>query len=731
MSAETVLDLSRLPLLIIAELGVASCALYLYDPDGALVRRAREGAPEGAGPSRAGGERIVAAVGRSGETVNLDDLTRHPSYADPDGGDSGSAEPPAAPVPVLAMPLRRAGRTLGVICLHGSQPRAFLDDEVESLAMVTMLLAELLAAGAPQPAASGGSGRHFRGVSLASGVVRGRIRLGPALREPARMLADDPVAEQARLVRAMDRLSTSFGHLLDGERPDAGGREADAAREVIETTRMLWAGTGWLRRVGDALEAGMSAEAAVHRVATDVRRRMRDLADPLLRERLADLEDIASGLLAALDEDHAAAYQQLPPGTILVVRRLGPAKLLHWQARGIAGLVIEEASPAGHAAILARSMGIPALGGTRGAFEAADNGADAILDADEERLILRPEPSVSRHYDRVMTASLMREATGASLRNAPSTTRDGVPFSLLLNAGLPQELARLDETGADGVGLFRTEIFVLARGDLPDEADQTRFYRKVLDAAGARPIVFRTHDLGGDKLLPGAEPSDEQNPAMGWRSLRVALDRPELLARQARALLRAADGRPLRVMFPMVARIDEFEAARALLERERDALGATTELSVGAMLEVPALLLALDALFACADFVSIGSNDLMQFLFAADRGTPRLASRYDLFAEPMLRLVEQVAAAAARAGKPLSLCGEIAARPLEALVLASLGVTRLSMSPAGVLRVKEALRSVDLGRFAAGLARIRAADLSGGSIRAHVMALAAEQEIPS
>jgi phosphotransferase system enzyme I (PtsP) len=484
-----------------------------------------------------------------------------------------------------------------------------------------------------------------------------------------------------------------------------------------------------LRRVTEAVRGGLSAEAAVHRVASDVRGRMRRIMDPYLRERLADLEDLADRLLAALDP--AAAPPPDVTGAILIARRLGPAQLLDWAGRGVAGVAIEEGSAGGHAAILARALGLPAVGGAIGAVEAAANGDEVVLDGEEGALILRPELGVREAYGRAAESRAERAAGWAKLRDTPCLTRDGTEFRLMMNAGLPQELAQLDRTGAAGIGLFRTEIAMMARGSVPDVAEQAGIYARVLDAAEARPVLFRTLELGSDKLLPDHAAPREENPAMGWRSLRVGLDRPAVLRRQLRALLLAAGGRPLSVMFPMVATLGEFRQAKALLLAEAGRVRPAPEvLSVGAMLEVPALLWQLPGLMAECDFISIGSNDLMQFIFAADRGTPALAERYDLLSAPMFGVFEQISRAAQSLGVALSLCGEAASRPLDAAVLLALGVSTLSMSGGSVLPVKEALCALDLTSFRQFLNGLRQSPAAYGSLRDPIAAWARDHGMP-
>jgi phosphotransferase system enzyme I (PtsP) len=505
--------------------------------------------------------------------------------------------------------------------------------------------------------------------------------------------------------------------------------DGDAPREVLEAYRLIAADTGWLRRVGAMIQGGLSAEAAVQRVTGELRDRMRRIGDPYLRERLSDLEDLAGRLLSELDGN--SADTPVVPGAILLARRLGPAELLDWHARGIAGVVIEEGSPAGHAAIMARALGLPTLGGARGAVDAADPEDEAVLDADESQLILRPESDVKQVYLRALEARIALQAGWVVLRDKPAVTKDGQGVRLMLNVGLNIELDQLDITGAEGIGLFRTEIAMLARGAIADTAEQAAIYARVLDAAGNRPVLFRTLDLGGDKLLPGATVPEEENPAMGWRSLRIGLDRPVLLRRQMRALLLAAGGRPLQVMFPMVATVAEFRAARALLEAEAKRVRPAPErLSIGTMLEVPALMWQLPALLREVDFISVGSNDLLQFLFAADRGNPALSGRYDILSAPVLDLFEQLLVAARMARVPVSLCGEAASRPIEALVLVGLGFPTLSMPAPGILPVKAMLAELDLAEFRHVLASVRRNAAGEPSLREAIAAWARERGLP-
>lgn len=717
--------LGELVRLVAAELVTEVCSVYALRPGDILELASTEGLrPDAVGRTRLRvGEGIVGLVAATGQPLNLPDAQNHPAFAyRPETGE----EPYAS---MLAVPVRRAGRTLGVLAVQNRAPRRYDGDEVEVLETVAMLLAELLAAGGAADSAEEGLAaavaRRFAGNAIVPGIAIGPVVRHGLAEPPRRLLAEDPAQEQARLAAAVEAMQRGLDELIAARLP-----EGDAPREVLAAYRLVAADAGWLRRVEDAIRGGLSAEAAVHRVGGELRDRMRHVVDPYLRERLADIEDMIGRLLRALDVDRGPE-PLMPEGAILLARRLGPAELLDWYARGIAGVVIEDGSAAGHAAILARALDLPALGGARGALEAAESGEEALLDADEGLFVLRPEQELKVAYQRELAARAERQARWATLRDRPAATADGTPLTLMLNVGLPLELAQLAATGAAGIGLFRTEIAMLARGAVSDVAEQAAVYGRVLEAAAGRPVLFRTLDLGGDKLLPGSGPPAEENPAMGWRSLRVALDRPVVLRRQARALLLAADGRELSVMFPMVATVAEFQAARAVLLAEAARVRPAPErLRVGTMLEVPALLWQVDELLKEVDFISVGTNDLLQFVFAADRGTPALAARYDVLAPGMLRLLAWLAGRTAEAGVPLSVCGEAAGRPLEAITLAGLGITTLSMAPGALLPVKEALAALDLPAFRAVLAAIRRNAAAAHSLREPIAAWARERGLP-
>ncbi len=718
--------------LVAGELVSEVCSIYVRRHGEILELAATEGLnPAAVGRTRLRvGEGIIGLCAATATVMNLPDAQNHPQFA----YRAETGEEPYASM--LAVPVRRAGRILGVLAVQNRNPRHYTDDEAEVMETVAMLLAEVLAGTADTVGEdlSGTLSRVFSGTVLVAGIVIGPVVVHGSFKTTRRMLADDPEHELERLNEAVARMQTGLDELITAQMPatqtpEAGGNpDVSASREVMEAYRLVAADAGWLRRVGEVIRGGLSAEAAVQRVASELRDRMRRITDPYIRERLADLEDLAGRLLQNLAG--GVALEPVPPGAILLARRLGPAELLDWHARGIAGVAIEEASAAGHAAILARALNLPMLGATSGVLDAAGRGDEAVLDADDGQLILRPHADLRQVYVRALEARNALQAGFGLLRDRPCETADGHAISLMLNVGLRLELDQLDLTGAAGIGLFRTEIAMLARGAVADTAEQAATYSRVLDAAQGRPVLFRTLDLGSDKVLPGTVVVEE-NPAMGWRSLRIGLDRPALLRRQLRALLLAAGGRELSVMFPMVATVAEFRAAKSLLLAEAKRVRPTPErLRIGTMLEVPALLWQLPALLAETDFISVGSNDLMQFLFAADRGTPMLAQRYDLLSPPVLDLLEQLLVQARHADVPISLCGEAASRPLEAITLVGLGLTALSMPGPSLLPVKAMLARLDLGAFRPVLASIRRNAAGAASLRDPITAWAREHGLP-
>jgi len=477
-------------------------------------------------------------------------------------------------------------------------------------------------------------------------------------------------------------------------------------RDILEAYRMFAADRGWIARIADAIRSGLTAEAAVQKVRDETSRRMMQASDPYLRERLVDLEDLANRLQRYLSPRVPGdASVELSGDVILVARAMGPAELLDYTHRRIAGLVLEEGSPTSHVAIVARALDVPVVAHVEGATERIEAGDLVVVDANHAQVMIRPSEDIRQSVTSTIEARARQRALYDSLRCAPAVTRDGIRIKLLMNAGLLIDIAQLATTGAEGVGLFRTELALMVRDTFPEVDDQTELYRQVFEHAGNGPVVFRTLDIGGDKLLPYLPHAAEDNPAMGWRAIRIGLDRPAMLREQLRALVRAAEGRHLHVKFPMIAELPEFDRARSLLELELARAAAEgwmppASVKIGVMLEVPALLWQLPGLCERIDFLSVGSNDLLQFLFACDRGNPRLGERYDALSAPVLAFLREIVAQANAHSVPLSMCGEMAGNPIDAMVLIALGFRTLSMTGPAIGPVKTMIRSLDVAAVA-------------------------------
>lgn len=700
------------------------CSIYLRRASGEMELFATEGLDPGAVhvTQLKPGEGLVGEIMRTGRPLNLSNAPGHPafSYRPETGEDPFHA--------FLGVPLLRGGRSIGVLVVQNRTSRIYAEDEVEDLQIIAMVLAELVAGGdllaqdelkdveiAPHRS------ERLKGTKFSDGLAYGIAVLHEAPVAISRLLSDDAAAEEVRLSRAIAQLQAQIDAMLEGHQGILG-----ASFEVLEAYKMLAHSRSWNHSLHEAVHSGLTAEAAVERVRSEHRAGIGQARDPYLRERLHDLEDLNDRLLRHLAGD-AGEARTLPENAILIARNLGPADLLEYDRTRLRGLLLEEGSSASHAAIVARALDIPCVGRVEGLRDRVSEGDPVIVDAETGEAYLRPRPDVVKAVTARIEVRIQRQAAFARLRDTAAFTRDGTKITLLMNAGLAVDLDILAETGAEGIGLFRTEFQFMVSEDLPRLGAQTALYSKVLEAAGSRPVTFRTLDLGGDKVLPYLEAEREDNPALGWRAIRMGLDRPALLRMQLRALIAAANGRALQVMFPLVASVDEFSAARALVDREvawalRRGRPQPTRLDVGAMIEAPSLLWHLDALLSMTDFVSVGTNDLLQYLFAADRGNPRVSERYDPLSPPALSALKSIQAACARTGTPVSVCGELAGRPLEAFALVALGFERLSMPPSGIGPVKQMVLSCDREAARRGVERLLGRPT--GSVRGEIEALA-------
>ena len=719
VSAQVRLD--KIVVLIAANMVAEVCSTYVLRHDGTLELYATEGLNREAVHQTVlkADEGLVGLVASEANALNLSDAQSHPAFSyRPETGEEIYHS-------FLGVPILRAGNTLGVLVVQNRAHRTYVEEEVEALQTTAMVMAEMIASGELSALAKPGAepaarhSIHLEGSILSDGIALGHVVLHEPRVVITNYIAEDVPKELKRLDAALTKLRSDLDRML--ERGDVA--EGGEHRDVLEAYRMFANDHGWSRRLSDAVATGITAEAAVERVQSDTRARMLRSTDPYLRERLHDLEDLGHRLMRQLmGHDHAPSREQMPDNAILIARAMGPAALLDYDRKRLRGLVLEEGTANSHVAIVARALGIPAVGEVENAVGIADPNDAIIVDGTSGSIYIRPSAEVESAYAERVRFRARRQAQYRELRDKPCVSRDGQKVELMLNAGLVIDLPHIDDTGCGGIGLFRTELQFMVGQALPRASEQLSLYRTVLDAAGDRPVTFRTLDIGGDKALPYMDTVAEENPALGWRAIRLGLDRPGLLRSQIRALLRAAGGRSLKIMFPMISVVDEFDQAKAMVERELTYLrqhghSLPERVDVGTMVEVPALLYQLDELLTRVDFLSVGSNDLFQFLFAVDRGNSRVSDRFDSHSAPILRALRDIATKANAAKVPVSLCGEMASQPLGALALLAMGYRSLSLSATAHGPVKAMILDLDIKKAAAVMQPLLDAPSGSVSIR--------------
>ncbi len=649
-------------------------------------------------------EGLVGNVARRAKLLNLAEASEHPDFSFKE--ETGEQRFHS----FLGVPLLRGGRNLGVLVVQGKRARIFSEAEVENLLTAATLLAEI----AVEDERTGGAKARLEGIRLtptgaerisgrgfADGLAQGRAVLHLPPVTAGHMIAGNTAEEQNRLSKAIRKMRRSVDAMVEGE---MGGMSAPS-KEIFESYRLFAYDKQWLDRLHEAVHSGLTAEAAVERVRNEHRARMLKARDPYLRARLHDLEDLANRMLRSLGgENLEPGQRQLPENAIVFARNLGPAEILDYDRDRLKGIVLEEGAATAHATIICRTLGIPLVGLADRVLDRVEADDEVLVDGEIGEISIRPTPQDINDFIVRVGIRTQLDLAFEKQKYLKAVTKDGKSISLLLNAGLLVDLPGLDVSGADGIGLFRTEFQFMVAQRMPHLNEQVDLYKRALAAAKHRPVTFRTLDLGGDKILPYADLVPEENPAIGWRAIRIGLSRPGMLRYQLRALLKAGAGQNLRIMFPMVATVSEFQEARGLLDKEVGRikkLGGTLpeKLEVGVMLETPALAWQIDAICKYADFVSVGANDLLQFFFAADRDNPRVASLYDGLHPAALSLFSHIASRCNANKTHVTVCGEIAGKPLEAICLAALGFENLSMPVTGIGPVKSALLALDAGKL--------------------------------
>jgi len=697
-SAQARLD--KIVVMIARNMVAEVCSVYVMEGGSVLELYATEGLRREAvhSSSLKVGEGLVGMIAEQAIGLNLTEAENHPAFKYlPETGEELFHS-------FLGVPIMRGGAVIGVLVVQNKTRRQYTEEEEEALQTTSMVLAEVLAASGflesqrtTMVGVSDQRSQAMVGESLAEGIALGHVVLHEPRVSIKNMIAENVPDELRRIDAGVLQLRQQVEVLLEGSE----ALSSNDSSEVLETIRMFAHDKGWLARLREAVQSGLTAEAAVERVQNDNRARMARTPDPYLRERMHDLDDLSNRLLRLLTGAVAtAARTDLPDNAIVVSRNMGPAELLDYDRSKLRGVILEEGGKTSHVAIVARALGIPAVGQATGILNLIDDGTSIVVDGGAGDIFVRPSVELEKSYAEKVRFYASRQAAYRALRELPSVTKDGHQITLNINAGLVVDMPHLHESGAAGVGLYRTELHFMMAGRFPRLSAQVKHYQSILDQAEGKPVVLRTLDIGADKTLPYLRQPREENPALGWRSIRMALERPALFNLQVRAMLMAASGRELRIMFPMIADVSEFVQARAGVLKEQEHLRKhghilPSSLKLGAMIEVPALLWQLDELLPMADFASVGSNDLVQFLFATDRGNPKLAGRYDPLSPAALSALRLIVEKGKQHNKSVTLCGELGGKPLEAMGLAGVGLTSMSMVPSGIGPVKAMVRSLD------------------------------------
>ena len=733
MSASERLD--KFVVIIASNVVAEVCSIYLLRADGILELFATKGLKSESvrKTTLKFGEGLVGTVAAQAQILNLSDARDHPAFVErPETGEEEFNS-------FLGVPILRSGRVLGVLVIQNKAFRSYLAEEVEALQTTALVLAELIVVEELQEIEKEGTqldlsrSMEISGVPLSNGIGLGQVVLHEPRVVVTNLIAEDTDRELIRLNDAVNNLRISLDKMLDQGNVSHRGEH----RDVLEAYRMFAYDQGWVKKMKEAIRNGLTAEGAAEQVQNDTRARMLRITDSYLRERLHDFDDLSNRLIKQLISETTEPDEiDYPSSAIIVARNMGATELLDYERSSIRGLVLEEGGPTSHVAIVAKALGIPAVGHAKDVTTYIESGDDIIIDSETGIVHLRPPADLAQSFVEKVKFTAKKNAQYLKLRDTPTKTKDGTEISLKLNAGLLLDLAHLDETGADGIGLFRTEIKFMLATKLPSKYDQEEFYSQVLENAGERPVIFRTLDIGGDKVLPYMNSVQEENPAMGWRAIRLSLDRPEIFSTQIRALFHAAAGQKLNLMFPMIATVDEFRRGRELVNQElkeckREQHKVPEQVALGAMIEVPSLLFQLEELMSEVDFVSVGSNDLFQFFMAADRGNLKVTNRFDVLSISFLRALKFIAKMAYSREIPITLCGEIAGNPLTCMALLGLGYRSVSMSPSAIGPVKAMLLKLDLEDFSTGFLEYLTNIDSGEDMRHYLESYASKHKIPT
>jgi phosphotransferase system, enzyme I, PtsP len=724
-------------------LGTEVCSVYLLSPE---RDRYQFVATEGLNRESVGklslklGEGLVTLVAERAEPINLQDASFHPRFHYlPEIGE----EPFNA---FLGVPVIHHREVLGVLVVQQRDNRRF--DESEEAFMVTLAaqlagaiahaqatgdIRRLFHGATSQPAAD----RLFRGVPGAPGIAIGTavVVQPPAnLEGVAERETDDVTTELMLLDRALNavrgdlrRISQQFEHTLPAEELAL----FDAYLHMLDDNALA----GDIR---ERVRRGQWSQGALKQVIREHVRRFESMEDPYLRERGADVEDLGLRVLAYL-QDIATRRVHFPADAILVGYEVTAAMLANVPADRLKGIVSLRGSGSSHVAILARALDVPAVMGAVDMPIATLDGQPLVVDGSYGEVFLTPSAVLLRNYRSLIDQERAFSRELESLKALPCVTRDGVSVSLWVNIGLPGDISRSLDRGAEGIGLFRTEVPFMSKDRFPTEEEQRILYREHMTAFDPRPVTMRTLDIGGDKSL-SYFPIEEDNPFLGWRGIRVTLDHPEIFMVQTRAMLKANAGLrgELRIMLPMISNIAEVEEAKALVHRAYiEVLEEGLEVKqplIGVMIEVPAAVYQARALAQRVDFLTVGSNDLTQYMLAVDRNNPRVANLYQELHPAVLIALREVARAARQEQAMLGICGELAGSPFGAVLLMAMGYQVLSMNATNLPKVKWVLRNItqrDAQRMLTRALRLGTAEEVRSLMRAELKRAGLERVVPS
>lgn len=700
---EAEIRLNKVVHLVAINMVAEVCSAYFIRGGDTLELFATEGLNlEAVHQTRLGvGEGLVGLVAATGSSLNLSNAQDHPKFAyRPETGEEIYKS-------MMAVPILRTGKVVGVLVVQNKASRHYSEEEEEALQTIAMVLAELVVSGdliTAQDQKDGLEDRatitRFDGMVFAEGLAEGVVVMHEPKLEITQHLSEDYGLQKEKLDKGFESLLRQLDEIMSAEDILHHGEH----REILDVYKLFARDKGWRIKIEDAIEGGLTAEAAVEKIQVENRSKMMKTEDPYLRERLSDLDDLANRLIRHLmGKAGTAADKALPKNAVVIANNMGPAELLDYDRDKLKAVILQEGSLTSHVAIVARALGIPMIGQINGNVLDMEEGEQIIVHGLDGEVYVDPPPEILESYRDTIASRAKLLARYDDMRDKPVITKDGIEIELVVNGGLTMDIEGMHRTGANGVGLFRTEFQFMISKTLPRIQPQAEFYKSIIEAADGKPVTFRTLDIGGDKEVSFLKRDNEENPALGWRAIRIALDRPALLRYQLRALITAAAGSTLHVMFPMITNVSEFKLAKSILEKEltrhrHNNRAMPEDVKVGTMLEVPSLVWQLDELLPLVDFVSIGSNDLMQFFYASDRENPKLSNRYDTLSPPALKMLRHIVEKCDDHNTPLTLCGEIGGKAVGALALIALGFRKLSVAPAAIGPVKMMIRSLDLSQ---------------------------------